>query len=228
MRFRVLLLFLLLLTSNSSCVGPGTTQDGVGLPPVWAYDSIQFEIAPVTSAALPEQEALEWFRDQLHTYRVCDRSHVSFVIQAVDTEPCPPVWNQSLLSRYTTRRRAFHDLDTDDRRLCVFVPYLMGSYHDFTGIRILGGIQYQHAAFAVFNDGAGAREPAVLLHEFGHMIGLAQDATHGNIDAAHGSHCATATCVMYWSTPARYAVFDGYCMAFLRDWLVERTRPRLY
>jgi hypothetical protein len=227
MHLRILLLFLLLLTGNTSCVGPVTTQDDVD-PPGWAYDSIQFEISPVTSAALPDNTALEWFRDQLHIYRICDRAHVTFIVQQVDDRPGPPLWDLGSLTAYTSRRRTLYDHDFDDRRLRVFVLYLKGIYLESYGPRILGGIQFQESVFAIFTDGSGDREPSVLLHEFGHTIGIAEEQSHGNVDRAHTSHCANGRCVMYWSTPERFSSFDGYCLAYIRDWIKERNRAKLY
>lgn len=226
MRLRILLLFLVFLIVNASCVGVTPVQDASDPSDDWAYDSILFEIAPVATDTLPSQDALDWFRDRLHDYRFCDKASISFVVMSEDDRPGPALWDLSSLVYYTARRRASHS-DMADRKLVIFVPYITGPYLGFDGLKVLGGIQYQSTAFAIFRDGVGDREPAVLLHEFGHLLGIADDAPHGNVDPDHTSHCADDRCVMYWSTPTRYSRFDDHCLAYIQDWLRLR-KAKLY
>jgi hypothetical protein len=231
MRIRfTLLLIVLCLTLNASCVGSMPAQD-VDVSEQWSYDSIRFEIAPLTTSTVPDPVALEWFRERLHDYRFCDKAQITFVIQPEDTaRPLPPlpvpVWDIVSLLGYTARRRTMPDYDVEDRDLVVFVPYIDGLYAQLDGIKWLGGLQYQPSAFAVFKHGAGDHEPAVLLHEFGHLIGLADEGNHGKIDPKHTSHCADRNCVMYFSTPTSRAVFDGYCLAFIRSRRMLRNARR--
>jgi hypothetical protein len=179
--------------------------------PAWLYDTITFEIAPITSAD-PSPRALELFRKRLHENHICQSDKISFKVRrSVRSIPFGIPWNSGMLSSYEDLRRSEHDDDPQDRDLAVFVAYIDGPWQDLTRIRFLGGLQYSDSAFAIFKRGAADREASVLLHEFGHMIGLVKRESLPNHDGAYRHHCAVQSCAMFHTAPGPYADFDLYC-----------------
>lgn len=182
----------------------------------WYYDSIIFEISPIGTTCAPDPAALEIFRARLDQNRLCPADRVTFVVRSPVVSVVPPVWSCPALSIFEASQRKLWDKDEDDRDLVAFVSYVTGLYHDFDGVKSLGGLQYGPTSFTIFKNGAGEREAGVLLHEFGHLIGMVKDPTRDNHDDAHERHCANKRCVMFWTTPGPLADFDYYCKRDLR------------
>lgn len=105
-------------------------------------------------------------------------------------------WIESKVSRFRT---------TGDT-LVVRILYIAGVYSPGPTTR---GLAYGNYSFAVFrNTFAPEHERALLLHEFGHLMGLVNCGTpsvsdHAETDAEHKPHCRNQDkgCVMYWSAP---------------------------
>ena len=183
----------------------------LSLEQAWMFESITFEIAPITSAS-PDPRALELFRNRLHENHLCRRERVVFrVRRSVNAVPPGILWNMGMLQSYETLRRSLHDDAPTDANLNVFVAYIDGPWQDVGGLRLLGGLQYSPSAFAIFKSGASGREESVMLHEFGHLIGLVKDEGCVNHDADNRHHCAIQSCAMFHTAPGGNADFDLYC-----------------
>lgn len=191
----------------------------------WYYDSITFEIAPTTSATTPSVQALAQFRVRLHENMLCKKSNVKFIIHPHAGPVRTGVfWKSSTLKRFETARRTVGDRRPDDRHFYVFVPYIDGLWlSNSSVVKRLGGIQYSSTAFAVFKDGIQDRETGVLLHEFGHLIGLVKNTKRDNHDDRHRYHCANSRCVMYYTSPPGNPDFDYYCKRYIMRRIVERS-----
>jgi len=213
------------LLGLSSCASLRIGGEADNLPlDAWYFESVTFEIAPVTTSAAPDPAALALFRSRLHSNRICHRDNVRFIIQKPMYLIHIVPWNGGLLAQYETRHRTIRDREPDDRHLIVFVPYIMGPWVDIEGIKQLGGVQYSPTAFAIFKGGAGKREAAVLLHEFGHLIGMVKNKDRENHDDDHRHHCANKRCVMFFSAPYARADFDYYCQRYIQRRIAQRAR----
>jgi hypothetical protein len=226
MRIQHLALAVALVSLTISCASLSTLPQPTK-PTSWLYNSITFEIAPVNSAN-PSPEALEFFRKRLHENRLCHRDRVNFVIRRY-TQGLPKgfPWSTGSLLTYEQMRRSIHDDSPYDSDLKVFVAYIDGLFRQGRELRHLGGLQYSHTAFAIFKSGARDREGAVLLHEFGHLIGLVKDEDAPNHDGINSHHCAIQTCAMYHSSPMDKADFDLYCKRAIRVMIRTRHEEKL-
>lgn len=190
----------------------------------WLYDSITFEIAPIGTGAMPLAVDLETFRERLHENRLCRRSEVRFIID----DPVGPttlhMWEHNGVHYYEQAHRRMVDRRPDDKHLIVFVAYVLGPFLEGGEVKVLGGIQYSPTAFMIFKDGAIGREAGVMLHEFGHIIGLVKNQTRDNHDDGHQNHCANKRCAMFWSAPSNDADFDYYCKQDIQRRLLQRLR----
>jgi len=223
---RIKLYFLVMLFIGlTSCVSQQRHEVWIKEFPAdaWYFDSVTFEIAPVLSTDLPAAGALDYLRDRLHTNHLCHRDSVRFIIREPIMLFHVGPWSNPLIQHYEVQQRTIHDKALDDRHFFVFVAYIRGNWVDMDGIKFLGGIQYGPSSFAIFKDGAGSREPAVLLHEFGHLLGMVKDKTRENYDSSHQYHCVNAHCVMFWSTPHAKADFDFFCKRYIRRRVAERV-----
>jgi len=202
-------LTVMLLSCSSFATGPRPSS--LFIRQAWMFESITFEIAPITSAS-PDPRALDLFRNRLHENHFSHRDRIDFRVRRNVNAVSPgAIWDMEMLRTYESHRRFLFDDDPTDSDLNVFVAYIDGPWLDETGLRLLGGIQYSPSAFAIFKTGAIGREESVLLHEFGHLIGLVNVETCANHDSEHSRHCVNQSCAMFYTAPGRNADFDPYC-----------------
>lgn len=117
--------------------------------------------------------------------------------------------------------RALGRTEGAERRL--YIVFLDGYFEDATGTRddVLGvsiGTTGVIAMFKPVIDSAGFLmtvrrrvEQTVLVHEFGHSVGLVDNGApnvSAHVDEEHGAHCTNEDCVMYWANHAGAGVFD--------------------
>ena len=82
----------------------------------------------------------------------------------------------------------------------------------------MGGLQYGPSSLAIFKG--TLREGGVLLHEFGHLIGLVK--TGPGQDPKHRHHCPAEACVMYYTVGSAYADFDQACRDRIAKLIAKR------
>jgi hypothetical protein len=99
---------------------------------------------------------------------------------------------------------------SDNGRIGLYILYTNGHYenknvlgHAFknTCIVVYGKAVKQHHKTLSFPTQT-TMESTLLLHEFGHLLGLLNSGSAmeiAHIDSAHEAHCSNAGCVMYWS-----------------------------
>ena len=101
--------------------------------------------------------------------------------------------------------------------LCLYIVYLNGHYRNETNERVdtVLGVSYHASSIAVFRDAVWGyqtgpqvwrREAAVLVHEFGHMMGLVNIGYRSAVNRSYFDpdehkydeyHCNNSRCVMY-------------------------------
>ena len=201
-----------------SCSSPQLATDSPKSPlrAEYLYDTLLFEIAPITSCT-PDAAALSYFRSKLEEYRICRREGVFFLTHP-EINIIPPVpWQYSLIHQFERQFRQIRDPDPSDRVGVIFVSYIKGPIMKAGGkIGMLGGMQYSPTAFTIWKDGAGGREAGVLMHELAHLIGLKKGAEDPK------NHCSRRYCIMWTSVGSPYASFCDDCEEELARIIQER------
>lgn len=96
----------------------------------------------------------------------------------------------------------------------LFVAVLGGTYSSANA----SGVQYSSHGIALFPDVWGVEADwgaRCLVHEFGHVIGLVNDAARA--DRLHPFHDPDPRCVMFYSLTLPGLSGDDYCAACKRD-----------
>jgi len=103
--------------------------------------------------------------------------------------------------------------NTDDT-VSVFGIFLDGEYSENTENGSVLGVAYRNTSFVIFEEtvqdfsgqalgpSSTVLETTVLNHEFGHLLGLVNAGStpqSDHQDVAHGRHCTTEDCLMYWT-----------------------------
>lgn len=109
---------------------------------------------------------------------------------------------------------AHRDEHAEGSTATFYALWLDGHYEDASGVRdgvigvSLGGTSIVAmfapviARLGLTSLSRSSGEQAVLVHEFGHAVGLVNNGvplTSAHHDAAHGAHCTNDACVMYWT-----------------------------
>ncbi len=102
----------------------------------------------------------------------------------------------------------------NDQRVSVFGIFINGEYSENTENGSVLGVAYRNTSFVIFEEtvqgfsgqalapSTTVLETTVLNHEFGHLLGLVNAGTtpqSDHQDVAHGRHCTTEDCLMYWT-----------------------------
>ena len=102
----------------------------------------------------------------------------------------------------------------DIKKVAVFGIFIDGEYSENTENGSVLGVAYRNTSFVIFEEtvqsfsgkplapSTTVLETTVLNHEFGHLLGLVNAGTtpqSDHQDVAHGRHCTTENCLMYWT-----------------------------
>ena len=121
------------------------------------------------------------------------------------------IWTSSILSSFTKICRT---KSTRDNILVLHILYLPGYIlEDVNAI----GEAFADDAFVIFRWRVSNEwESSVLVHEFGHIMGLV-DPKSKHHDNQHKWHCANKNCVMYWCIEEAdpTITFDNSCKKLL-------------
>lgn len=113
-----------------------------------------------------------------------------------------------------TIEKANRSQHTNGSTLTAYFLFTDGDYSANSGNSKVLGIAYESSSMAVFEKtirdySGGLGQPAVstlestvILHEFGHILGLVNNGTSmvaAHQDVAHGKHCDDQNCLMYYT-----------------------------
>ena len=178
------------------------------------YTKINIEIAVV--GCDPDTDALSFFKERLLHYHICKSVEIQ---QHLDSNNLPigyqqfvGVWNHATLELFEHTHRQ-SPVSKNLKEINIFVAYLPGVYSEGKFVN-LAGIQYTHNSFAIFKQHASNVESSVLLHEFGHILGIADDSHSPGRKPSNPDrpdHCCNSDCVMFWVLSEKDQDFDEDC-----------------
>lgn len=187
------------------------------------YSNVLIEVMYVSSSTAgfnltPTPADLEYLKGKITHY--CHKKNVVIVVDdPIPYSQVPTIaWTSSYLQWFENKHALY---STVGDTVVLRVLYIPGVYLSAQETR---GLAYGDYAFCLFRQQmASSRERAVLLHEFGHIIGLVNCGTrclsdHEEKDSAHRPHCNNEKeCVMYYSSPnIQNPDFDKACQDDLR------------
>lgn len=129
-----------------------------------------------------------------------------------------------------------------NNEIAVFGIFLDGEYSENTENGSVLGVAYRNTSFVIFEEtiksfsnqplspSLTVLETTVLNHEFGHLMGMVNAGTplqSDHQDTAHGRHCTTENCLMFWTAETGEGLinmisggsipsFDDFCLEDLR------------
>lgn len=190
------------------------------------YDSILIEVQP-TTRSIPNLIMLEKFREELDRYRIAPYNNIRFVINAPsDTDQT--FWFYSDVRSFESSHRDLYDNDPDDRHLVAFLCYLPGVVAEPGRLNVIG-LHYDDTSMAFWVRASEDREVPTLMHEFGHLIHLANDECNHRLpfNPLKPNHCNNPRCIMHWFVPnSRNGIMpnlDEQCLRDLLD-LIEESQ----
>lgn len=179
------------------------------------YQNINFEIVAMKGAE-PDPEALNFFAKKLekyHLYKSCAFWCRSKVAPAY-------VWLSGNIEHFEYCYRTSENTELDADNINIFIAYLSGPYGDPK--TLLGGLQYDDS-IAIFRYYTGNAEGSMLMHEFGHLIGVASNKNHPNripFRPDRPNHCNNKDCIMFYQVSRdddkNAGDFDEECLKDLK------------
>ena len=126
--------------------------------------------------------------------------------------------------------------------IAVFGIFIDGEYSENTEDDSVLGVAYRNTSFVIFEEtvqsfsgqplapSTTVLETTVLNHEFGHLMGMVNAGTPlqtDHQDEAHGRHCTTDDCLMFWTAETgeglvnmisggSIPIFDSLCLQDLQ------------
>lgn len=203
----LLILVILLAGCNSSETIDFTTKTPL-------YNKINIELI-TTTASRPNPVSLNIFKLRLKQYHLCKHliiKETTIPLNDPLTIACFALWDTEKLELLEDAIKSIKD-STDLTELNLFIIYLPGKYLQ-NDLKELAGIQYARNSIAVFKNNCNACENTVLLHEFGHILRIADESHHPNrklINLKELNHCSNPKCCMYWTIYNEHSDFDENC-----------------
>lgn len=181
------------------------------------------EIQPTTVGG-PTSAALTSLAEALSRHHVCQVDNIDIVVNAAVAPIATMDWTNSLLDVYIATNRKFIDYSPSNDHLFVFIAYLPGSYAmpDYDNVI---GLHYSTTCLIYFIKAGSDLEYATLLHEFGHLLGVAANRDGPQVNPDRPKHCSDPACVMYWIVPRTLQEdreFCTICAAELKSLIQKR------
>lgn len=213
-RLLLLFIFVLCLSLPGCSLLPQviTTNPQTNILTARNYPKLLIEVIYVSGFNAPTKADLDYLKSKVKQY--CHKETVELVISPeIPYSKIPTLcWSSSDLTYFEFKHAKY---TTVGDTLVIHILYVPGvDYPDL----IVRGRAYGDYAFVLFRQQFSQdRERAVLLHEFGHLMGLVNCGTpcqtdHQERDPAHRPHCRNEKCIMYWSSPdGQFPDFDASC-----------------
>ena len=171
------------------------------------YRSLVIQVVSVDGFA-PQQTTL----NNLSSFLIqrCNKPNgISFVHTAISSPGVGAYSNQQLADV----EKRYRSIETHGNELTAFVYFADGEYAGNTDDEKVLGVTYDESSVAIFEktvrDYSGgllqpteaSLETCILLHEFGHVLGLVNNGSPAQVaheDGSHPRHCNNEDCLMYW------------------------------
>jgi hypothetical protein len=204
-QFQIILLLIFLLSGCSSYEPDPLFTNKKPL-----YNKITMEIVSVEGFS-PDPSGLKSFEEGLLHYHFCKNLILIQRTTRLKPEYLAPWTRNDLLTFEVINRTILKSENKQELNLFVsFVPgpYIQGKV---TG---LAGLQYGDSSFVLFKNFTSDCESIVLLHEFGHLMLIADDSHSPNrkpVNADRPNHCNNPQCIMFWRASDNIKDFDLDC-----------------
>lgn len=210
-----IILFLFMLTSCCTVQVPEIPPNDARQ---YLYHNVTMEIQQTTAIGMVHSD-LEILKDRFHEYRICRRDRINVVVKPPVPEPVRP-WLQAQVVAFAQRHRTLYDRHPDDRHLIVYISLLPGTYAEPNRTNVIG-LAFQDQHIALFNNFSFY----VLLHEFGHTLGLVdrERREEDPVNPDRPRHCNIKACVMFWQVNKR-GRFDSRCLRDLDQLIADRNK----
>lgn len=198
------------VVASSGCFGLGTThEDAVrDLISKVKYTQLRVEVDYAQGFA-PSPGALSLLETRIN--QRLDKPGGVDIVQTAFTPDDEEYTNNDLRSQ--AKKRQDHRPGGDTAVL--YILYLNGHHSDDTGNSKVLGVHFGYATIAIFKDtvrdssgipgltfSSEEVEKAVLIHEFGHAVGLVNhglEMVRDHEDPDHRGHSSNQRSVMYWA-----------------------------
>jgi hypothetical protein len=171
------------------------------------YTALQVEIVSVEGYA-PTQETLDNFSAFMNE-RLNKPGGITYVQSTIETPAKGDYSYDDLISVEKAQR----DQNTTGNAVTLYVFFADGHWAGNTSDEVVIGVAYSNSSIAIFEKtiqeySGGITQPsqadmetAILLHEFGHIMGLTNSGTpmqSPHEDPNHEDHCNNENCLMFW------------------------------
>ena len=200
-----IILFILLLSGCSSYELDPLFENKLPL-----YNNITLEIVSVEGFS-PDPDGLKSFEASLLRYHFCRKLIIVQRTVLIKPENIVP-WNLTGLQMFEAANKTIKNAE-NKQDLNIFASFLPGPYIQGK-INGLAGLQYSEGSFAIFKNFASDHEEIVLLHEFGHLMLIADDSHSPDrkpINEERPNHCNNHECIMFWQVTSDIKDFDLNC-----------------
>ncbi|WP_452232529.1 membrane metalloprotease [Lacinutrix sp. MEBiC02595] len=172
------------------------------------YTSMKIELVYVDGFE-PSQTAINNFVAFLEA-RTFKPNGILVEKRAIASPGNAPYTNAEIRAVEDANRTAYNTAD----QIAVWAFFADGESDSNTNNGVVLGTAYRNTSFVIyeetlhgFSDSAfepsrSLLETTVIMHEFGHILGLTNlgaDLQSNHEDAEHPKHCDVETCLMYWS-----------------------------
>ena len=172
------------------------------------YTSMKIELVYVDGFE-PSQTAINNFVAFLEA-RTFKPNGITVEKRAIVSPGNSPYTNTEIRAIEDANRTAYNTAD----QIAVWAFFADGESASNTNNGVVLGTAYRNTSFVIYEEtlhgfsdstfepSRSLLETTVIMHEFGHILGLTNlgaDLQSNHEDAEHPKHCDVETCLMYWS-----------------------------